>query len=102
MQRTPISPGVGPSGSGAQSQSQPHVVCTPASTSCTARMVNVSTDPTSVVDPVSAFIKAFRLRGDTDLVRRVIKDHFSGAKVENNCCETHEVRLWRSLTCFFT
>ena len=86
LQHTPVPPvahSAGPSGSGARSQSQPHVVSTPASTSSTARMVNVSTDCTSVVDPVLAFIKAFRLRGDTDSLRRVLKDRFSGAHVES-------------------
>ena len=85
-QHTPVPPVAhiaGPSGSGARSQSQPHIVSTPASTSSTARMVNVSTDCTSVVDPVLAFIKAFQLRGDTDSLRRVLKDRFSGAHVES-------------------
>ena len=46
-------------------------------------MVNVGTNCTSVVDPVLAFIKAYRLKGDTDSLRRVVKDHFSSAHVEN-------------------
>ena len=46
-------------------------------------MVNVGTNCTSVIDPVLAFIKAYRLKGDTDSLRRVVKDHFSSAHVEN-------------------
>ena len=66
-----VAPCAGSSGSGV---CQPHVVSTPASTSCTARMVNVDTDSTSVIDPVLAFIKAFHLKG---LIKRAIKDHES-------------------------
>ena len=75
LQHTPVTPGTRASCS---EQHQPHSASTPASTCrTTTTMVNVGTNCTSVVDPVLAFIKAYRLKGDTDSLRRVVKDHFS-------------------------
>ena len=81
---TPVTPGTRASCSDGQSNVQPHSASTPASTCrTTTTMVNVGTNCTSVVDPVLAFIKAYRLKGDTDSLRRVVNDCFSSAHVEN-------------------
>ena len=84
LQHTPVTPVTPGTRASCSEQHQPHSASTPASTCrTTTTMVNVGTNCTSVVDPVLAFIKAYRLKGDTDSLRRVVKDHFSSAHVEN-------------------
>ena len=56
------------------------VLVTPPSPSC--NVVDVGIDCMSIVDPVLSFIKAFRLRGDVDSLKRIIVDHFSSSSVE--------------------
>ena len=46
-------------------------------------MVDAGVICSSVVNPVLAFIKAFRLKSDADTLKRIVKDSFSSDHVEN-------------------
>ena len=63
LQHTPVTPVTPGTRASCSEQHQPHSASTPASTCrTTTTMVNVGTNCTSVVDPVLAFIKAYRLK----------------------------------------
>ena len=57
----------------------------------TSNLASVGTNCSFVVDPVLSFIKAFRLKGDSDSLGRVVRDRFSSATVE-----TAKRLLWDS------
>ena len=83
QQQTPASlviPSVVPPCGNVHGNSQPGYASPP--TTGTA-MVDAGVICSSVVNPVLAFIKAFRLKSDADTLKRIVKDHFSSDHVEN-------------------
>ena len=55
----------------------------PGNASPQEQQVDAGAICTSVVNPVLAFIKAFRLKSDADTLKRIVKDRFSSDHVEN-------------------
>ena len=65
--------------------------CTLTSMSSTSNMVSVGTNCTFLIDPALAFIKAFRLKGDANSLKRVVSERFSSDAVD-----TAKSLLWDS------
>ena len=56
--------------------------CTLTSMSSTSNMVSVGTNCTFLIDSALAFIKAFRLKGDANSLKRIVYERFSSDAVD--------------------
>jgi hypothetical protein len=97
---TPVTPAGGKTCGDVQGNTQPCLVdvSLSPSTGRTTNLASVGTNCSFVVDPVLSFIKAFRLKGDSDSLRRVVTASVVGLwKLLSGYFGTHAVSHLRWL-----